>query len=55
MNKFQISDGEVRVWLEQETVHMKAVTPYGDPVELWKDEAIELAEAILKIAQEIKE
>lgn len=55
MTKFQISEGEVRVWLEQEAVHIKAVERHRDPVELTKDEAIELGEALLKIAQEIEE
>lgn len=50
-----LSDGDVRVWIEQETVHVKAVTRLGDPVELSDEETRQLAEALrefyVKISQ----
>lgn len=51
---FSISSGEAYCWPEQESsVMLKAVTKYGDPVELSKEEAIELAGALLKAANVI--
>lgn len=44
--------GEACLWLEQESsIHMKAVSKFGDPIELTGDEALELA----KILQELGE
>lgn len=34
----EIAHGDVRAWVEQETVHLKAADQYGDPVELNADE-----------------
>jgi hypothetical protein len=51
--QFELSDGDVRFWLEQESLHLIAVDSYGDPIELSKDEAIELGKALLKFAEEI--
>jgi len=51
---FSVSDGDAYFWVEQESsVMLKAVTGFGDPVELSKEEAIALANALLKAADEI--
>ena len=50
---FKFSDGEVAVWYDG-CVCIKAVTrdrPYA-PVELTEDEAVELAETLLRLAKE---
>ena len=48
---FEVSDGNAYCWAEQKSsVMLKAVTKYGDPVELSKKEAIELAHALLEAA-----
>lgn len=45
---------EVRVWIEQEaSIHLRAVTVEGDPVELTGLEARELAAALLRMAEQI--
>jgi hypothetical protein len=50
-----ISDGEVRAWIEQgESVHMKAVTRDGDPVELSVGQARRLAQSLLKLVARIE-
>jgi hypothetical protein len=42
---------DVYLWLEQESsVHIKAVTSHGDPVELSPMEARRLAEILTKLA-----
>lgn len=46
---FELMDGDVRVWIEQETVHMIAIDR-GDPVELPAFMARELAAALLRMA-----
>ena len=51
---FSVSDGDTYCWTEQESsVMLKAATKFGDPVELSKKEAIELANAMLKAANQI--
>src|SRR5262249_29208160 len=48
---FSVSDGEAYCWLERESsVMLRAVTKHGDPVELTKQEAFDLAHALLKVA-----
>jgi hypothetical protein len=48
---FELFDGDVRVWIEQEAIHMKAVDPKsGDPVELTETMARELAAVLLEMA-----
>ncbi len=51
--QFELSDGDLRFWLEQESLHLIAVNSCGDPIELSKDEVIELGKALLKLAEEI--
>ena len=51
---FSVSDGDVYCWAEQESsVMLKAVTKHGDPVELTKEEAVDLAHALLEAAKKI--
>jgi hypothetical protein len=46
------SDGEVRFWLVDGTVHIKAATAFGDPIELTEVEVKELALALLESIKE---
>ena len=51
---FSVSNGEAYCWAEQQSsVMLKAVTTFGDPVELTKEEAIELANALLRASEQI--
>jgi hypothetical protein len=51
---FSVSDGDAYCWLEQESsVMLKALTKHGDPVELTKQEATDLARALLRAAEKI--
>ncbi|HEY3900474.1 MAG TPA: hypothetical protein VGM54_17835 [Chthoniobacter sp.] len=52
---FEIADGEVRIWLDQEIVMIKAVSSDRDPVELTKSQAITLAKQLLLLAERIDE
>lgn len=46
-----LADGEVVFWIEQgSSIHIKAISPYGDPVELTAAEARRLAEHLLRMA-----
>ena len=46
--------GEVRFWIEQESsIHLKAVSPHGDPTELTAEDAREIAAALIAAAQQI--
>ena len=52
MQKF--AGGEVYLWLEQGTsIHLKAASANGDPVELRVDEAREIASALIAAAQKL--
>jgi hypothetical protein len=42
---------DVYAWIEQDlSIHLKAATRFGDPVELSADEARAIADALLKLA-----
>jgi len=48
---FQLLDGDVSVWIDQEEIYMKAVDRRSrDPVELTPKEARELAAVLLEMA-----
>jgi len=51
--EYSLSDGEVRVWIEQEAIHIKAAYGPNDPAELTKDQALELSEALKRLAAQI--
>jgi hypothetical protein len=51
--QFELSDGEIRLWIEQESLHLRVLDVNGDPVELTSGEARKLAEALLSFAMEI--
>jgi hypothetical protein len=48
-NVFQLQGGNVKVWIEQEAIHMK-VADRTDPVELTSAEARELAATLIEMA-----
>ncbi|RQH01654.1 hypothetical protein [Paraburkholderia dinghuensis] len=51
---FESSDGTLRIWIEQESsIHIKATTKEGDPVELSESEALEIAEVLKDFASRI--
>jgi hypothetical protein len=52
-NAYDLSDGELRVWIEQEAIHIKAIDKFGDPVGLTKEKALELAEVLKRLAGKI--
>ena len=46
--------GEVAFWVEQDqSISIKAVTSYGDPVELTADEARNIGKRLMKLADKI--
>jgi hypothetical protein len=51
---FSVSEGDAYCRLEQESsIMLKAITKDGDPVELTKQEAVGLARALRKAADQI--
>jgi hypothetical protein len=46
-------DDEVKVWIEQEAIHIKVITSYGDPVEMTAEEARRLARELIDYAAQI--
>ena len=51
---FSVSDGEVRAWIDG-GIHLKAVTEFGDPVELSGAEAHEVVVALLRLISDLDE
>jgi len=50
---FELSHGDVIAWAESgAAVHLKCVTPQGDPVELNAEEVRNLCEALMTLARE---
>ena len=48
----ELASGEIYLWVEQESsIHIKAVTSYGDPVELAAHQAKELVAALNKMIE----
>lgn len=48
---FESSEGAVRLWVEQgSAIHLKAISPHNDPVELTAEQALELAQALQRLA-----
>ena len=46
---------DVYVWVEQESsIHLKAATRFGDPVELNAEEARAIAKTLLELAARLK-
>lgn len=54
---FELKDAEtVYAWIEQESsIHLKSVTKHGDPVELTADEARELGQVLIRLADKLEE
>jgi hypothetical protein len=50
---YSLSDGEVTVWIEQEAIHIKAISRGSDPAELTKEQALELAAILKRLADKI--
>ncbi len=49
------ADGQVALWTEDErSIHLKAISPHGDPVELNSEEARELAQELLRLASALE-
>ena len=48
--------GEISIWVEQESsIHIKAATAYGDPVEFTLEEAISVHEGLEKAIDRLRE
>ncbi|PNV95375.1 hypothetical protein C1633_24915 [Pseudomonas protegens] len=51
---FESSEGAVRLWIEQgSTIHLKAISQHNDPVELTAEQALELAQALQRLASRL--
>jgi hypothetical protein len=50
----EIAHGDVRAWVEQEAVHLKAADQYGDPVELNAEELKSLIDELSRLYEIVK-
>jgi hypothetical protein len=51
---FESSEGDVRLWIEQgSAIHLKAISPHNDPVELTAEQALEVAQALQRLASRL--
>lgn len=55
VKKYESDDGSICMWVEQDSsIQLKAITNYGDPVELNEHEARLLAAKLLEFADSIE-
>lgn len=47
---FEFESGEIQVWIEQESIHLRACDKSQDPVELTSDTARQLADKLKELA-----
>lgn len=52
---FSVSGDEVRAWIDQESIHIRAITESGDPVELSLGEVKRLAQGLLDLAARLED
>jgi hypothetical protein len=49
-----LSGGDIQLWtVSESSVHIRCITPYGDPVELNVEEVQELCEVLQGLAKKI--
>ena len=49
------AEGQIALWTDEErSIHIKAISPHEDPIELNAEEAKELAAALLKLAMMVE-
>jgi len=48
-----VSDGEVSAWIDG-GIHLKAITKFGDPVELSAEEARMVVDGLLRLVAELE-
>ena len=49
-NVFEFEGGEIQLWIEQESLHMRACSGAGDPIEITSATARDLAEKLKELA-----
>ena len=50
----KFAGGELYFWIEHESsIHLKAVSSHGDPIELTAEDAREIAAALLSAAEQL--
>jgi hypothetical protein len=50
---YSAASGEITLWLDG-GIHLKVQEPSGDPIEMSEDEAVELANLLLKLVEDAK-
>jgi hypothetical protein len=52
-NVYELAGGDIVVWAENSgAIMLKVREPFGDPVELGEEEALELGELLIRLAKE---
>jgi len=55
MNKvIKIFGDDISLWIEQETVHLRAVDRYGDPIEMTPEMCKQLATELLSLSDKVE-
>ena len=49
---YKLAGGDITVWVDNGVIMMKISQPFGDPVELNQHEAHELAELLVRLAED---
>lgn len=48
---YELSGGDITVWVDNGVIMLKVREPFGDPVELNEHEALELADLLARLAR----
>lgn len=48
-----LANGEIVMWIDAGTLHLKCITRHGDPVELNTDEVVELLETLQRCVRQM--
>jgi hypothetical protein len=52
----ELSNGDITLWIaDGDAIHLRAVTKFGDPVEINSEEAKEMIEALRRLIREIEQ
>ena len=51
---FECAGGQLAIWVDEGVIMLKSKEPYGDPVELNDDEALELSDLLRRLADEVQ-
>lgn len=50
---YELAGGDINVWVDNGVIMLKIREPYGDPIELNEEQALELADLLARLARAV--